>query len=142
MGHRPPKPTEEVPLPDPGTVPMAPSLATSPSPQPPAHPLALSKSYGFAAWRIGYMVLPQALAATLHKIQDTNVICPAIPSQHAALGCLEVGPSYCAPHVAELQAVRDLLLEALGRPEYAALWRVCPAVHRQAAGAPPPPCRG
>jgi aspartate/methionine/tyrosine aminotransferase len=37
---------------------------------------SLSKAYGFASWRIGYMVIPEHLLVPVKKIQDTIVICP------------------------------------------------------------------
>jgi aspartate/methionine/tyrosine aminotransferase len=56
---------------------------------------SLSKSYGFASWRIGYMVVPDHLLVAVKKIQDTNLICPPVISQFAALGALEAGHAYC-----------------------------------------------
>ena len=38
---------------------------------------SLSKAFGFASWRIGYMTIPEALFDAVNKIQDTNLICPA-----------------------------------------------------------------
>jgi len=76
---------------------------------------SLSKAYGFASWRIGYMVVPTALLESVRKIQDTNLICPAVVSQEAAIGAMGVGKSYCTPFVRELEDVRALVLEALGR---------------------------
>lgn len=52
---------------------------------------SLSKSHGMAGWRIGYMVIPSALKASLLKIQDTNLIAAPRPSQRAALAALETG---------------------------------------------------
>ncbi len=52
---------------------------------------SLSKAYGFASWRIGYVVVPIHLFDAMMKIQDTNVICPPVISQYAALGALQVG---------------------------------------------------
>lgn len=74
---------------------------------------SLSKAYGFAGWRIGYMAFPIQLLESLKKIQDTNVICPAIISQHAALAALMSGRSYCQPYVEEMAAVRLSVLKAL-----------------------------
>jgi len=57
-----------------------------------AHTISLfsmSKAFGFASWRIGWMVLPETLAPALRKIQDTIVICPPVISQYAALGALD-----------------------------------------------------
>ena len=42
---------------------------------------SLSKAYGFASWRIGYMVIPDALFEAVNKIQDTKLICPPLVSQ-------------------------------------------------------------
>ena len=63
---------------------------------------SLSKAYGFAGWRIGYMVYPEHLASAMMKSQDTILICPPIASQVAAVAALEVGRAYCEPHVREL----------------------------------------
>ena len=74
---------------------------------------SLSKAYGFAGWRIGYMAFPTHLLESLRKIQDTNVICPAIISQHAALAALLSGRGYCQPFVKKLGSVRLSVLEVL-----------------------------
>ncbi|MEN9225133.1 MAG: pyridoxal phosphate-dependent aminotransferase [Thermostichus sp. DRC_bins_24] len=73
---------------------------------------SLSKSYGFAGWRIGYMVIPEALFMPILKIQDTNLICPPVISQYAALGALQVGSSYCRERLGSLMAVRQVALQA------------------------------
>ena len=41
---------------------------------------SLSKAYGFAGWRIGYMVYPEALRSAMWKSQDTILICPPVIS--------------------------------------------------------------
>ena len=74
---------------------------------------SLSKSYGFAGWRIGYLVAPSELQGSLEKIQDTNVICPSIPSQFAALGALEAGREYCRPFIERMNHTRRIVLDAL-----------------------------
>ena len=75
---------------------------------------SLSKAYGFASWRIGYMVIPQQLFAAVLKAQDTNLICPPAVSQYAAMGALEVGSGYCREQMATLRRVRAIMLEELG----------------------------
>jgi len=80
------------------------------------HTIALysfSKSYGFASWRIGYMVLPGRLAEAVTKIQDTNLICPPVISQFAAIGALEAGREFLDTRVAEIASTRAVVLEAL-----------------------------
>ena len=74
---------------------------------------SLSKAYGFAGWRIGYMAYPEALRAAMMKIQDTVLICPPVASQIAALGALEVGRAYCEPYLRDLADVRELVLSKL-----------------------------
>jgi aspartate/methionine/tyrosine aminotransferase len=74
---------------------------------------SLSKAYGFAGWRIGYMVYPEHLAAALMKSQDTIIVCPPVASQIAAIAALDVGRSYCQPHVRELAGVRDAVVSSL-----------------------------
>jgi aspartate/methionine/tyrosine aminotransferase len=73
----------------------------------------LSKAYGFASWRIGYMVLPTHLLDAVIKIQDTNVICPPVISQYAALGALEAGAAYCQAHLRSIAQIRQIVLEQL-----------------------------
>jgi aspartate/methionine/tyrosine aminotransferase len=74
---------------------------------------SLSKSYGFASWRIGYQVVPAHLFEAINKVQDTLLICPPVISQYAALGAMEGGSVYCREKLADLDAVRGLALDAL-----------------------------
>jgi aspartate/methionine/tyrosine aminotransferase len=74
---------------------------------------SLSKAFGFAGWRIGYVAYPEDLASAMIKCQDTILICPAIASQVGALAALRIGRSYCEPHVRELAAIRDNVLTEL-----------------------------
>jgi aspartate/methionine/tyrosine aminotransferase len=86
---------------------------------------SLSKTYGFAGWRIGYMVYPDHLAAAMIKSQDTILICPTVASQIGAAAALEVGRSYCAPFLRELAEVRAVVLGRLS--SLAAIAAVAPA---------------
>ncbi len=74
---------------------------------------SLSKAYGFAGWRIGYMVYPARLASAMVKIQDTILICPPIVSQVAAIAALDVGRMYCEPRVRELASIREIVVDEL-----------------------------
>ena len=76
---------------------------------------SLSKAYGFAGWRIGYMVYPEALASAMMKSQDTILICPTIASQVGAVAALQVGRRYCQPHVQELGSIRDIVVSELSK---------------------------
>jgi aspartate/methionine/tyrosine aminotransferase len=74
---------------------------------------SLSKAYGFAGWRIGYVVYPEHLDAAMMKSQDTILICPTVASQLAALAALDVGRAYCEPHVQALAELRATVLAQL-----------------------------
>lgn len=76
---------------------------------------SLSKTYGMASWRIGYMVIPAHLFEAVNKIQDTNLICPPLVSQAVACAALESGSGYCRARVAELASVRSLVLDDFAR---------------------------
>lgn len=67
---------------------------------------SMSKTYGFASWRIGWMVYPAALEPALRKIQDTLIICPPVISQFAALGALSDSALYIHDKLRDLAAVR------------------------------------
>lgn len=74
---------------------------------------SLSKAYGMAGWRVGYMVYPEHLASAMIKSQDTILICPTIAAQIAATAALEVGRAYCEPYVRDLGVVRDTVVGRL-----------------------------
>ena len=78
---------------------------------------SLSKAYGMASWRIGYMVIPEALNDAVNKIQDTILICPPAASQHAALAALKVGRGFARAHVDRLDTMRRAIADALGRAD-------------------------
>ena len=74
---------------------------------------SLSKAYGFASWRIGYMVIPKHLLLAVKKVQDTILICPPVISQYAALGALGVGKKYCDKHLIQIDKIRKTVIERL-----------------------------
>jgi aspartate/methionine/tyrosine aminotransferase len=74
---------------------------------------SLSKAYGFAGWRIGYMTYPEHLEVAMAKSQDTILVCPPVASQVAAIAALDVGRAYCEPHVRELSTIRDIVVSKL-----------------------------
>ena len=74
---------------------------------------SLSKSYGFASWRIGYMVIPPHLMVPVKKIQDTNLICPPVISQHAAVAAMNAGPTAFATGIRALAGVREKIIRLL-----------------------------
>jgi aspartate/methionine/tyrosine aminotransferase len=74
---------------------------------------SLSKAYGFASWRIGYMVIPDRLGEAIGKIQDTVLICPPVVSQYAALGALKAGVEYAKEKVGTIAEARRAVLAEL-----------------------------
>jgi aspartate/methionine/tyrosine aminotransferase len=76
---------------------------------------SLSKAYGFAGWRVGYMTYPEHLEEAMAKSQDTIVVCAPVASQVAAIAALELGRAYCEPHVREFAAIRDIVLTELSK---------------------------
>lgn len=74
---------------------------------------SLSKAYGFASWRVGYMVIPRHLRDAIMKVQDTNLICNTVIAQEAAQAALSVGATYCRYQVAQLADIRTMILDTL-----------------------------
>lgn len=74
---------------------------------------SLSKAFGFASWRIGYMICPEHLLMSVKKAQDTYLICPTRIAQYAALAAMQVGRAYTQPHLKQINRVRSTLFTAL-----------------------------
>lgn len=74
---------------------------------------SLSKSFGFASWRTGYMVYPAQLEAAMRKVQDTLLICPPVISQYAAVGALEAGGEYVREKLRGITEVRAIVRREL-----------------------------
>ncbi len=75
---------------------------------------SLSKAYGFASWRIGWMVIPEHLYMPIKKIQDTILICPPVVCQWAAVGAMEAGRPYCLDKLKMTAEIRRIFLDELG----------------------------
>ena len=74
---------------------------------------SLSKAYGFASWRIGWMVAPEHLYTAIKKAQDTILICPPVVSQYAAVAAMQVGSAYCREKLRALTATRQVIQSTL-----------------------------
>ena len=74
---------------------------------------SLSKAYGFASWRIGWMVAPDHLYTAIKKAQDTILICPPVVSQYAAVAAMQVGSAYCREKLGAMTATRRIIRRAL-----------------------------
>ena len=74
---------------------------------------SLSKAYGMAGWRVGYMVIPAHLEEAVKKVQDTNLICPPVIGQIAGEAALSAGRSWCEEKIRGLSGVREMVLGEL-----------------------------
>ena len=74
---------------------------------------SFSKGYGFAGWRIGYMVIPQHLLSAVKKIQDTVLISPPMISQYAAIGALNAENTFLESKRKAMSVKRELVLDKL-----------------------------
>ncbi len=72
-----------------------------------------SKSFALANWRIGYMLIPKYLFKPVRKIQDTNVICPPVISQFAAVECLKLGRDFCLEKRRGIETAREHFIHQL-----------------------------
>ncbi|WP_442754194.1 pyridoxal phosphate-dependent aminotransferase [Methylocystis sp. JAN1] len=85
-----------------------------------AHTISLysmSKAYGFASWRIGWMAFPATLEPALRKIQDTVIICPTVVAQFAAAGAMSLGPSFVREKIQALAETRAMVRRELSALE-------------------------
>ena len=79
---------------------------------------SFSKYFNMTGWRLGWMVVPDALVPVIERLAQNLFICASTISQHAALACFE--PASIAEYErrrAEFKARRDYFipeLQALG----------------------------
>lgn len=74
---------------------------------------SMSKNYGMASWRVGYVLFPARLADAMTKVQDTNLICAPVVSQLLAIEALKHGRDWIMPKVQALSRVRKDVFAAL-----------------------------
>lgn len=77
---------------------------------------SFSKYFSMTGWRLGWLVLPEALVPAVERLAQNFYICPSVVAQHAALACFE--PDSLAEYErrrAEFRARRDFLVPALKR---------------------------
>ncbi|MEG0445803.1 MAG: pyridoxal phosphate-dependent aminotransferase [Comamonas sp.] len=81
---------------------------------------SFSKYFNMTGWRLGWMVVPEAMVPVVERMAQNLFICASTIAQHAALACFE--PESIAEYErrrAEFKARRDYFipaLEALGLP--------------------------
>jgi aspartate/methionine/tyrosine aminotransferase len=80
-----------------------------------AYLFTFSKAYAMSGWRVGYMVMPEALRAEVVKVHDLTMICTPRISQVAALAALENEPTHLTEFENILGRRRALICERLDR---------------------------
>ena len=77
---------------------------------------SFSKYFNMTGWRLGWLVVPEALAPVIERIAQNLFICASTVAQHAALACFE--PESLAEYErrrAEFKARRDYFVPELNR---------------------------
>src|SRR4051812_34320249 len=75
---------------------------------------SFSKYFNMTGWRLGWLVVPDALVPVIERLAQNLFICPSTVAQHAALACFE--PDSIAEYErrrAEFKARRDYFIPAL-----------------------------
>ena len=75
---------------------------------------SFSKYFSMTGWRLGWLVVPEALVPVVERLAQNLYICPSALAQHAALACFE--PESLAEYErrrAEFRARRDFFIPAL-----------------------------
>ena len=77
---------------------------------------SFSKYFNMTGWRLGWLVVPEALISVIERLAQNLFICPSTISQHAALACFE--PDSLAEYErrrTEFKARRDYFIPELNR---------------------------
>jgi aspartate/methionine/tyrosine aminotransferase len=75
---------------------------------------SFSKYFNMTGWRLGWLVVPEALAPVIERIAQNLFICPNTVTQHAALACFEEASIFeYEKRRAEFKARRDYFIPAL-----------------------------
>ncbi len=75
---------------------------------------SFSKYFNMTGWRLGWMVVPDALVDVIERLAQNLFICPSTIAQHAALACFEAESlALYEQRRAEFKVRRDYFLPAL-----------------------------
>jgi len=75
---------------------------------------SFSKYFSMTGWRLGWLVVPEALVSPIERLAQNLYICPSTVAQHAALACFD--PESIAEYErrrGEFRERRDFLVPAL-----------------------------
>lgn len=77
---------------------------------------SFSKYFNMTGWRLGWLVVPEALAPVIERIAQNLFICASTVAQHAALACFEAESLHeYERRRAEFKARRDYFIPELNR---------------------------
>jgi aspartate/methionine/tyrosine aminotransferase len=74
---------------------------------------SFSKSFLMTGWRLGWLVMPPSMLASMGKLIEFNTSCASVFTQRAGLAALREGGSITPRVVAHLKACRDRLVPQL-----------------------------
>ena len=77
---------------------------------------SFSKYFNMTGWRLGWLVVPEALVPVIERLAQNLFICPSTIAQHAALACFE--PASIAEYEnrrSQFKARRDYFIPELNR---------------------------
>lgn len=75
---------------------------------------SFSKYFNMTGWRLGWLVVPEALVQPIEKLAQNLFICPSSLAQHACLACFEpAATAVYEARKAEFKRRRDYIVPAL-----------------------------
>ena len=74
---------------------------------------SFSKAFLMTGWRLGWLVMPPAMAAQMGKVIEFNTSCAPVFVQRGALAALAQVAEITPPIVTHMRACRDVLVPAL-----------------------------
>jgi aminotransferase len=76
---------------------------------------SLSKTFSVTGWRVGWVIAPPELSASIRKVHDFLTVGAAAPLQYAGITALQLPDSYFAQLASSYQAKRNHLMAILER---------------------------
>ncbi|MBV9157159.1 MAG: aminotransferase class I/II-fold pyridoxal phosphate-dependent enzyme, partial [Acidobacteriaceae bacterium] len=74
---------------------------------------SLSKTYSVTGWRVGWVIAPPELTASIRKVHDFLTVGAAAPLQHAGVTALNLPATYYSELARSYEIKRDLLIGIL-----------------------------